>query len=74
MIRASDINVAPVADVESTVVRSVTPANVDSVMIDGRFLKRGGRLLAHDADEIVAKAEESALAVRRRAGGRLSPD
>ena len=74
MIRASDINVAPVADVESTVVRSVTPANVDSVMIDGRFLKRGGALVAHDAAEIVEKAEESALAVRRRAGGRLSPD
>jgi cytosine/adenosine deaminase-related metal-dependent hydrolase len=73
MIRAHDLNVAPVVDVESTIVRSVTPANVDTVMIEGRFLKRGGKLLAQDAARIVAQAEESSNAVRRRAGGRLAP-
>lgn len=73
MVRGSDLNVAPVVDVESTIVRSVTPANVDSVMVDGRFLKRGGRLVVHDADEIVAGAEESALSIRSRAGGRVAP-
>lgn len=73
LVRARDINVAPVADVESTIVRSVTPANVDSVMIDGRFLKRDGRLIAHDVERIVGQAEESALAIRARAGGRLAP-
>jgi 5-methylthioadenosine/S-adenosylhomocysteine deaminase len=74
MIRADDLNVAPVVDVESTVVRSIQPSNVDTVMIDGRILKRGGDLVAHDPAEIVAAAEESALAIRRRAGGRLAPD
>src|SRR5690606_34580012 len=73
LVRARDINVAPVADVESTIVRSVTPANVDSVMINGRFLKRDGRLIAHDVERIVGQAEESALAIRARAGGRLAP-
>lgn len=73
-IRGGDLNVAPVADVESTVVRSVRASNVDSVMVDGRFLKRGGELVVHDAARIVAMAEESAMAVRRRSGGRLAPD
>lgn len=73
MIRAHDLNVAPVVDPESTIVRSVTPANVDTVMIDGRILKRGGKLVAHDTAEIVGQAEESANAVRTRAGGRLTP-
>lgn len=73
MIRGTDLNVAPVVDPESTIVRSVTPANVDTVIIDGRLLKRGGKLLAHDPAEIVAQAEEAALAVRARAGGRLAP-
>ncbi|HEX2152935.1 MAG TPA: amidohydrolase family protein [Acidimicrobiia bacterium] len=73
LIRAHDLNVAPVVDVESTIVRSVTPANVDSVMIDGRFLKRGGDLVTHDARRIVAQAEESAHDIRLRAGGKLAP-
>ena len=72
LIRAHDLNVAPVVDVESTIVRAVTPANVDTVMIDGRMLKRGGKLLAQDAARIVAQAEESANDIRRRAGGRLA--
>lgn len=72
LIRGTDLNVAPVVDPESIIVRSVTPANVDTVMIDGRLLKRGGKLLAHDTGDIVARAEESAKAVRSRAGGRLA--
>ena len=44
LIRGNDINVAPVANVETAVVQSATPANVDTVMVDGRIVKRGGRL------------------------------
>lgn len=73
MIRAHDLNVAPVVDLESTIVRSVTPANVDTVMVDGRILKQGGQLVAHDTKQIVAEAEESAHEVRTRAGGQLAP-
>ena len=73
LIRTTDLNVAPLADPESTVVRSTTPANVDTVFVDGRILKRDGRLVAHDVDRIVREATESAAAVRTRAGGRLRP-
>jgi cytosine/adenosine deaminase-related metal-dependent hydrolase len=73
LIRADDINIAPAGDVESAIVRSATPANVDTVMIDGRILKRGG-VIAYDVEEIVREAELSAESVRTRAGGRLSAD
>jgi cytosine/adenosine deaminase-related metal-dependent hydrolase len=73
MIRAHDVNVAPVVDLEATIVRSATPANVDTVLVDGRILKRAGELVGCDVEEIVRRAEESAIAVRTRAGGRLRP-
>jgi 5-methylthioadenosine/S-adenosylhomocysteine deaminase len=74
MVNARDLNVAPVVDLESTVVRSVTPANVDTVMIDGRILKRHGEMVAFDVARVIREAEESAHEVRARAGGRLQPE
>ncbi len=73
MIRENDLNMAPACDVESAIVRVATPANVDTVMVDGRVLKRGGRLVGYDTARIVRNAWESSLAVRERAGGRLHP-
>src|SRR4051812_28109195 len=72
LIRSDDLNVAPVADIESTVVRSVTPANVDSVMVGGRWVKRHGELVGIDRARIVAEAAASADSIRDRAGGRLA--
>ena len=73
LVRRSDLNTAPSGDLESTIVRSVTPANVDSVLIDGRLLKHRARLTVHDAELVIREAEEASLAVRHRAGGRLTP-
>jgi cytosine/adenosine deaminase-related metal-dependent hydrolase len=72
LLRGTDLNMAPVVDVESSVVRSATPANVDTVLVDGRILKRGGRLTVHDAERVVQSATEAADRVRDRAGGRLA--
>jgi hypothetical protein len=72
MIRGNDINIAPVADIEASVVQSATPANVDTVMADGRIVKRGGKL-AYDVDKIVRDAKAAALRIRTQAGGRLAP-
>jgi 5-methylthioadenosine/S-adenosylhomocysteine deaminase len=73
LIRGNDINIAPVADIEASVVQSATPANVDTVLVDGRIVKRGGRLVAYDVDKIVRDAKASALRIRTAAGGRLVP-
>jgi 5-methylthioadenosine/S-adenosylhomocysteine deaminase len=73
LIRGNDINIAPVADIEASVVQSATPANVDTVMVDGRIVKRGGRLVAYDVQKVVQAAKTSALRIRTAAGGKLAP-
>ena len=72
LVRAGDLNVGPVAAVESAIVRSVTPANVDAVLVGGRFVKRDGRLVGIDAAQLMRDATESAERIRKRAGGRLA--
>ena len=52
---------------ESTLVRSVTPANVDTVLVGGTVVKRGGELVDIDLPAVVAAAEESAARILRRA-------
>jgi hypothetical protein len=55
------------------VVQAAAPANVDTVLVDGRIVKRGGKLVGYDVDKIVREAKQSALRVRTAAGGRLAP-
>jgi len=73
LINANDVNTAPLANIEATVVMSATPANVDTVIIDGKIVKRGGKLVAYDVPRIVRAAKESSLRIRKSAGGRLAP-
>lgn len=73
MVRQDDLNMTPAADVESAVVRVATPANVDTVFVDGRIVKRNKQLVGIDVPKIIKAAAESAHAVRTRAGGRLTP-
>ena len=48
VIRASDLNLQPVHDPVSTVVMQTSLANIDSVMVAGRWKKREGRLVGVD--------------------------
>ena len=48
VIRASDLNMQPVHDPVSSVVFQASLANIDSVMVAGRWKKRGGQLLDVD--------------------------
>ena len=54
-------------------VQSATPANVDTVMVDGRLIKRAGKLIGFDVEQIVAHAKASSLEIRTAAGGILKP-
>ena len=58
---------APLGDPVTAIVRSAQPHNVDTVVVDGRILKQGGRLTALDPNEVVAKAVESLAGLKRRA-------
>ena len=68
LLRKHDLNVAPVGDPMSTVVRAMAPANVDTVIIDGRVVKKDGQLLHVDVAEVVRNAERSAHRILERSG------
>jgi N-acyl-D-aspartate/D-glutamate deacylase len=42
LVRTSDTNIAPAGDPYEAIVWLAMPANVDTVIIDGRVLRRGG--------------------------------
>ncbi len=73
LVRTGDINTAPAGLVETTLVQSATPANVDTVLVDGRVVKRGGQLVGYDVERIVREAKASSLRIRTAAGGILTP-
>jgi hypothetical protein len=60
---------APLGDAVTAIVRSAQPYNVDTVVVDGRILKRGGQLTALDQEQVIREAAESLAAMRARAGG-----
>jgi 5-methylthioadenosine/S-adenosylhomocysteine deaminase len=61
-------NVGIVTDPYEIVVGAMQPGNVDTVMVDGRILKRGGKLVALDVDQVIADAKAANAALRQRAG------
>jgi len=67
LIDGSDINLFPVNDPVESVVFQANPSNVDTVMVGGRFLKRGGRLRYRG---LRAKQEALARSARRILGKR----
>jgi cytosine/adenosine deaminase-related metal-dependent hydrolase len=67
MIRTGDINMAPVSDPYYAIVFQGQPSNVDTVVVDGRILARGGKLVAVDVARTVREAAESARAIDERA-------
>lgn len=67
MIATDALNVGVFTDAARIVVEAVQPANVDTVIIDGRVLKRGGKLTALPVTEVVHDAATSFDAIRKRA-------
>ena len=59
LLRASDLNLVPMHDVVGCVVMQASPANVDSVMIAGRLVKQGGKLLFGGLSEKMARLQSS---------------
>jgi 5-methylthioadenosine/S-adenosylhomocysteine deaminase len=67
MVDTRHVNLGVVTDPAHMLVEAAQPSNVDSVMIDGRWLKQGGMLTSVDVGEVVDEARAASDAVRRRA-------
>lgn len=68
LVRASDLNMQPVHDPVNSVVFQASLANVDSVMVAGRWKKRAGRLLAGDLAGDLRKLRASGEKITRAMG------
>ena len=68
MVDTRAVNLAVLTEPAHLLVEAAQPANVDTVMIDGRIVKRGGRLTSIDVGEVVDAARRAYDGVRRRSG------
>jgi len=65
-IDTNTLNMAVVTDPAHLVLESTNPENIDTVVVDGRILKRGGKLAAIDTPKVIAEARTALAAVRER--------
>jgi cytosine/adenosine deaminase-related metal-dependent hydrolase len=70
MLRTDAINVMPLNSAAGAVVTLMDTSNVDTVLIAGNVMKRGGRLVGVDLPKIRRTVEASREAVLARAGYR----
>jgi cytosine/adenosine deaminase-related metal-dependent hydrolase len=68
MVDTRALNLAMLTEPAHLLVEAAQPANVDTVIVDGRVLKRGGRLTSVDVGEVVDAAARASAGVRRRSG------
>ncbi len=68
VIRASDLNMQPVHNPVSTVVMQTSLANIDSVMVAGRWKKRAGRLVDVDLEPGLQALRASGQKITRALG------
>jgi cytosine/adenosine deaminase-related metal-dependent hydrolase len=65
-INPNTLSMAVVTDPAHLVLEATGPENVDTVVVDGRILKRGGKLLALDIPKVIAEARAALAGVRER--------
>ena len=73
LLRMDDLNMLPCGDPVDVLVQCGLPHNVDTVIADGRILKRGGRLTGVDREQVAAEARDSVLHILRGAGWEVPP-
>lgn len=70
MISPNSLNMAVVTDAAHLILESTGPENVDTVMVDGRVLKRNGKLTSIPVDDVIGGARSALVEVRKRANWR----
>jgi hypothetical protein len=58
---------APMGDPFEALVSLAQPRNIDTVVVDGRILRRKGEFTALDHEQVIRDAAQSAAALRERA-------
>ena len=66
MVSTRDVNMGVFTDPAHMLVEAAQPSNVDTVVVDGRLLKRRGKLTAIDPGQVVSEASAALAGVRKR--------
>jgi cytosine/adenosine deaminase-related metal-dependent hydrolase len=64
MVRTDGLGVAPCSEAAGTVLCQSTPSDIDTVLVAGRAVKRNGRLLAADLEQLLARLDEASRRLR----------
>jgi 5-methylthioadenosine/S-adenosylhomocysteine deaminase len=70
VVATDALNMAVASDPVHLVVEATQPENVDTVIVDGRILKRGGKLTAAQPADVAREARVALAGVRKRANWR----
>jgi cytosine/adenosine deaminase-related metal-dependent hydrolase len=68
LLRADMLNVMPLNDMTSAVALTMDARNVDTVLVAGRVVKRGGRMIGIDLHDLASRLYESRDRLFRDAG------
>ena len=68
LLRGTDINIGPIGDPYDAIVFLAQPANVDTVVVDGRILRRKNQFTALDHAKVTQEAAATIAALRARGG------
>ena len=66
VISPNTLNMAVVTDPAHIALEATGPENIDTVIVDGRILKRGGKLVAIDTPIVIAEARTALAGIRER--------
>jgi cytosine/adenosine deaminase-related metal-dependent hydrolase len=67
MVGTREVNIGPFTEPAYMLVDSAQASNVDTVLIDGRILKRNGKLTAIDTGKLMDEASAATQAIKQRA-------
>jgi len=74
MVNTRQVNMGYITEPAHLLVEAAQPANVDTVVVDGRILKRGGVLTTVDVGPILDEAAESYQSLRKKANWPWPPE
>ena len=67
LVRTNAPNMSPVGDPYDALVQLAQPSNVDTVVVDGRVLRRNGQFTTLDHDKVIREATDAVAALKARA-------
>lgn len=67
LVRTTDVNMLPFTIATNMIVQAAQPSNIEAVIVDGRFLKRDGKLTTIDMAQLARDTADTIERARKEA-------